>query len=200
MSPSYLKMKNRTDQWFKLSGAFDDMGTSATSTSYTMNNIANAYSTGTNSATIKWTTPYSGSDQWIYVYDQPPQAQTKPVRRPRPNPAVLAAYPDRSYRRSAPRQFNRYVNGSDLLEEFIAFLGTEGVRQGEVMELPLELFIKWLIIRACEVDQEEAPVVLELPAPKPQPRCLGCQKFMRKDTTLPLHGAQCADRHFARAA
>lgn len=181
---SYVKMKNRTDQWYQLGGAFAEIGTSAAASSVYMNRFMCNYTTTSNNS-VKWTTTSgtsSSTDQWIYVYDNPPHAQTKPVRR------------------LGPREFNKYVNGSDLLEEFIAFLGTEGVRQGDVMALPLELFIKWLIIRACEQDQEEPPVVLELPARKSQPRCLGCQRFMRNDTTLPLHGAQCADRHFARAA
>lgn len=95
--------------------------------------------------------------------------------------------------------FNKYVNASDLLEEFIAFLGTEGVRKGEIMALPVELFIKWLVIRACEVDREEPGVVLTLPAPRPQPRCLGCGRWMARATPLPLHGARCASWHFARA-
>lgn len=98
----------------------------------------------------------------------------------------------------APDNFNKYVNGSDLLEEFILFLGTEGVRQGDLMNLPIELFIKWLIIRACEEDQVEPDVVLALPAPTPQPRCLGCQRFMPKVVQLPLHDGQCADWYFAR--
>jgi hypothetical protein len=97
-----------------------------------------------------------------------------------------------------PLGFNRYVNASDLLEEFIAFLGAEGVRKGEVMGLPVELFIKWLVIRACEQDREEPGVVLNLPAPKLQPRCLGCGRWMARAATLLLHGPQCASWHFAR--
>lgn len=102
-------------------------------------------------------------------------------------------------RRTAPKEFNRYINASDLLEEFIAFLGECGARQGDVMSMPIEFFIKWVIIRACEEDGEEANVVLEIPKVI-QPRCLGCGQFMRKDTKLALHGPDCSDRHFERRA
>lgn len=97
-----------------------------------------------------------------------------------------------------PNTFNKYVQGSDLLEEFITFLGEEGVRQGEVMDLPVELFVKWLVIRACEEDQEDPQITLELPAPTPQPRCLGCQKFMARAVVLPMHDQRCAERYFER--
>lgn len=194
---SYIKMQSLSnDKYYALNGAFDSIKAAAT----TATNM-------TNDLTWKWQTNGGTStttDQWIYVYNDPPKAQPSRAARKykKMNTPVYSLNSPNSVpaRRQPPRQFNKYVNGSDLLEEFIAFLGTEGVRQGEVMAIPLELFIKWLIIRACEVDQEEAPVVLEIPAPKPQPRCLGCQRWMRKDTTLPLHSSECADRHFARAA
>lgn len=99
----------------------------------------------------------------------------------------------------APKNFNRYINASDMLEEFIKFAAVEGVRKSEIMGLPVDLFIKWLIIRACEEDQEEPNVVLELPAPKKY-RCLGCGKFMRKETVLvaAFHGALCASLYYRR--
>lgn len=102
--------------------------------------------------------------------------------------------------RRPPEGFNRYINASDLMEEFIGYLAGEGVRQREVLGLPLDLFIKWLIIRACEEDREEPNVTLALPARPAQPRCLGCQRFMALQTRLPLHGPACAGRYFERVA
>lgn len=99
----------------------------------------------------------------------------------------------------APREFNPYINASDLLEEFIRFAGTEGVRSGDVLGLPIEAFVKWLVIRACEKDQEEPNVTLELPRRFGQPRCLGCQRFMPRATRVPMHDGRCASRYFARA-
>ena len=96
-----------------------------------------------------------------------------------------------------PRQFNKYVNASDLMQEFIRYCGTLGVRQGEMMEIPVESFIKWLIIEACVVDGEEPEVTLEL-GPTPQPRCLGCARFMPRGTTMLLHDERCAGFHFRR--
>lgn len=98
----------------------------------------------------------------------------------------------------SPLPFNRYINASDLLEEFIAFVGAEGVRAGEVFGLPVELFIKWLIIRACEEDQEEPNVELALPAPQAQPRCIVCKRFLRRHTDVPFDRRRCMERYAAK--
>lgn len=113
---------------------------------------------------------------------------------------IVYAVPPPQPVRWAPREFNKYINASDLLEEFIAYLGTEHVRQGEVLKLPMDLFVKWLIIRACEQDGEEPDVILQLPAPKKQPRCIGCGRYMAHDVLMPLHDERCARFHFRRAA
>jgi hypothetical protein len=101
-------------------------------------------------------------------------------------------------RLAPPLEFNRYINASDLLEEFLRYAGKEGVRAGEVLQLPIDLFLKWLIIRACEEDRQEPNVTLTLPPPKPQPRCLGCGKFMAKDTVVAFHGIVCSTLYFQR--
>lgn len=101
-------------------------------------------------------------------------------------------------RKPAPLEFNKYINTSDLLQEFIAFLGTQKVHKDEIMGLPIELFIKWLIIKACEVDNEEPNVTLALPAPQPKPRCLGCGRFVTKQLNPPLHNEACATMLFQR--
>lgn len=101
-------------------------------------------------------------------------------------------------RQPAPRTFNKYINASDMLEDFIKYLGEHGVKQSEFMGLPIELFIKWLIIKACEADNEEPNVTLELPSPRKQPRCLGCQKYMPMAATLLMHSSVCAGFYFSR--
>lgn len=181
----YANSQINGQDWYKRNSA---RIASAFNSNYTVT------TTSSSTNTAVYYDPATTTDQWVYVYNDPPQAQKYPAKR------AWDTAKRSPVRRSSPKEFNKYINGSDLLEEFIAFLGSEGVRQGEVMALPLELFIKWLIIRAAEVDQEEPPVTLELPPPKRQPRCLGCQRYMRKDTTLPIHNTRCADRHFARAA
>jgi len=114
------------------------------------------------------------------------------------NTSIIDGDPMAGRRRLPPREFNKYLNTSDLLEEFIGWLGSEGVRQGEVMDLPIELFIKWLIVRAAEADGEEPEVEVTVPKRLSQPRCLGCQRWMPRNCALPVHGRRCAELHFRR--
>ena len=60
----------------------------------------------------------------------------------------------------------------------------------------MEYFIKWLVIRACEEDQEEPNVEIPaLPAPKAIHRCMGCGQFMQQAILVALHAA-CSTRYF----
>lgn|GEM_PF-4571019 len=97
----------------------------------------------------------------------------------------------------APREFNRYINASDLLEEFIVWLGGQGVRQQEVMKLLMGLFTKWLIIRACEEDGEEPNIEMPVLFSRnlKRVRCQSCGKFMCSDTPVPLYES-CAGKCF----
>jgi len=56
------------------------------------------------------------------------------------------------YKACTIREFNKYVNASDLLEEFILFLGEKGVKQKDVLNTPVELFITWLVYKAAIQD------------------------------------------------
>lgn len=73
-------------------------------------------------------------------------------------------YPDH-----APRGFNRYLNASDLMEEFIKDLGVLGIKQGEFVDLPVMLFLNWLVIRAAEADEDAPPVKVN--------HCQRCGRF-----------------------
>ena len=65
-----------------------------------------------------------------------------------------------------PRVLNRYLNASDLLEEFIRDLGDLDVKQGDVLDVPIELFINWLVCKAAEEDGHAPPDdIAKLPAP-----------------------------------
>jgi len=110
-----------------------------------------------------------------------------------------------THRASNVREFNRYVNASDLIEEFINFLGTFGVRQSEVLKIPIELFINFLIVKAAEADGEKPPVEqrrLEVGAktiggPSPKPRCRVCGRYIeakRKALGFAFCSATCAAR------
>lgn len=113
-------------------------------------------------------------------------------------PVMTSIAPTQPRVAAPPRGFNRYVNASDLLEEFILFLGEQGVQKREFMDLPISLFVKWLIIRAMEEDGEEPDVVLQLPAPTGQPRCYGCGRFMQRTVKLPMHDSRCAAFYYER--
>src|SRR5690554_6941531 len=56
------------------------------------------------------------------------------------------------YKSNPIREFNPYLNASDLLEEFIAYCKKKKVRQSDFMQLPVELFIMWLVVRTAEKD------------------------------------------------
>jgi hypothetical protein len=88
------------------------------------------------------------------------------------------------YRANRYREFSPYLNASDLLASFIEYVGSLGVRKDEVMRLPLQLFVSWLIIEACERDGDiippelvpvhQDPAVLQVV----KPRCMRCGKFI----------------------
>lgn len=83
------------------------------------------------------------------------------------------------YRAARMRDFNPFINVSDRLEEFIDFCGKQGVKQGEMLELPINLFIGWLVIQAAKADKEPEPDIQLLPDLRKckTPRCPSCGRF-----------------------
>ncbi len=83
-----------------------------------------------------------------------------------------------------PPNFNEYVNASDLLKDFIKFLGEIGVNQKQFLDLPIELFINWLVIMAAKADGEAPPDDVRvkdhprLPAPYYGTKCRACGRFV----------------------
>jgi hypothetical protein len=97
-----------------------------------------------------------------------------------------------TYKANRNRDFSTYLNASDMLAEFVKYLGTIGTKRGEALQLPIEMFVRWLVIEAATRDGdpvEEEPItrgeVIELVQPARPPQCLTCGKFMRK-----THAAQ----------
>jgi len=94
------------------------------------------------------------------------------------------------YKANRIREFNPFINASDILEDFIRYVGKLGVTQSQLMDLPIELFINFLIIRAAEADGdpkpadmdiESHPAIKALPSPKNHDvRCRSCGKFITK--------------------
>ncbi len=107
---------------------------------------------------------------------------------------------------AAPRRFNKYLNASDVLENFIRYLGRMEVRQRHVMKMPLGLFINWLIIEAATADGDPAddlkPKLVEGVATlKAQPRCFYCKRFIaqaRHERGINFCSSQHMDRYLAR--
>lgn len=112
-----------------------------------------------------------------------------------------------TYKANRIREFSPHLNASDLLAQFVRYVGGLGVRQKEVLSLPIELFINWLVIEAAERDQDQIPAEVvpverhPVLATARRPRCLGCGKFIprlyyrnRFPFCGPEHGARHAQR------
>lgn len=90
------------------------------------------------------------------------------------------------YKANRIREFNPYVSAADLVESFIKEVGRiDGVKQTEVLGLPIEAFINWLILQAAKKDGDSIDglpsVENALPAPIPAlPRCLDCGRFLSR--------------------
>jgi hypothetical protein len=110
------------------------------------------------------------------------------------------------YRAARFREFNPFLNASDRLEEFIRFCGEQKVRGDDMLQLPISLFIGWLILRAAEADQEPPPdnvrLLPDLRKVK-SPHCAGCGHFLPRELVekkLNVCSPGCFDRVHARAA
>lgn len=92
------------------------------------------------------------------------------------------------YKANRSHEFNRYVNASDLLEEFLRYLRSMGVTRKDVMKVDLGVFVTWLIIAAAEADGMEKPpeeVLMLESQVKPigrQPTCKCCKRFIPRKT------------------
>lgn len=91
------------------------------------------------------------------------------------------------YRAARVRDFNPFLNASDLIEEYIGELVPQGIRQDEVLHLEIEHFIYWLVCKAAERDNDQLPADLpRLPdlraavARERSPRCGYCGQYIRR--------------------
>lgn len=85
------------------------------------------------------------------------------------------------YRGTKTRDFNPFINASDKLEGFIQYCGTIGIKQDEMLKLPLDLFVAWLIIEAAKADLEPEPDLKLLPNLRKvqKPHCPSCGRFVK---------------------
>lgn len=78
------------------------------------------------------------------------------------------------YRANRIRDFNRFLNASEIMEEFVRYVGTLGVKQGDVLNLPISLFINFLVVRAADADGEPTPDVAIEKHPALTSKCPQC--------------------------
>ena len=179
------------DRWYQTTGTVSNDWVNSTTANITVGQWVD-------NSTTSITTDTTGGG-WITI-------PTPITVNPNPPPASVDFYgmpPDsEQLRLPPPREFNRYINASDLLEEFIRYAGSQGVTQREVLTLPIDLFIKWLILEASEFDGEDAPddVVVDFPA---RHRCRGCGKFLSsrlREIEMNYCADECVERRLQRAA
>lgn len=112
-----------------------------------------------------------------------------------------------TYRANRNREFNPYLNASDLLADFIRYVGSLGLRRSDIADLPIGLFVNWLVLQAAERDGDPVPTdVQPLPEDRQlkavvQPRCLQCRRFIsraRAQTGTVYDRVLCATRHLAK--
>lgn len=109
-----------------------------------------------------------------------------------------------TYKASRIRDFNRFINASDRIEEFIRFCGEQGVRSDEMLNLPVHLFIGWLVLEAAKQDKEPVPDIKLLPDLRARvyPHCPGCGRFVSRRLVqkgLNFCRAVCYDKELAIA-
>jgi len=96
---------------------------------------------------------------------------------------ILDANAKITYKANRVREFNKFMNASDLLEAFIEDLGKANVKQGEVLNIPIEMFINWIIHKSAEQDGDDTPD--DIPALTDMrykhPQCKCCGRFIKKD-------------------
>lgn len=92
------------------------------------------------------------------------------------------------YRANRVYDFNPFLNASDLMEEYIKELVPHGVRQDQVLKIPIESFIYWLVHKAAEKDNDPTPKdIPRLPSIvgisggiHRLDRCGGCGRFIKR--------------------
>lgn len=112
------------------------------------------------------------------------------------------------YRGNNIRNFNKFINASDVLEKFIEYLGSQGVSRRELKDISIEMFIMWLIISAAEADGEEKPSgeVLALESATKRmvaPRCKCCGRYIsqkRLKAGVEFCSGDHADRYLEKVA
>lgn len=94
------------------------------------------------------------------------------------------------YKANRMREFNPFVNAGDLLSDFIDYVRKTipGVRRADIPDLPLQLFVHWLILEAATRDGDDAPKDI-VPVPESRllkgivkPQCVlpSCRRYIKR--------------------
>lgn len=102
------------------------------------------------------------------------------------NYEVIAAGAKVIYKANYIREFNKFINASDLLEQFIRDLGAVGCTQDKVLQVPLEIFVNWLIIKAAEQDNDDfamqgVPRLEDKRDSLVRSHCKSCGRYLSKE-------------------
>jgi hypothetical protein len=151
--------------------------------------ITNSTTLGTMSGALSWHEPdpslrpgHAIPDNFVGAISMPDGSI---IDIDRGNFRVLDKDAKVTYRGSRVREFNRYINASDLLAEFVEFLGAERLTEREALKIPIELFVAWMIVRAAEQDGEDAAEGDRLRLASGaqiarSPRCRCCGRFIAR--------------------
>lgn len=106
-----------------------------------------------------------------------------------------------TYRANRVRNFNPFLNASDKLEDFIRFCGKQGVRKRDILQLPISLFIGWLILEAAKADNEPEPSIPLLPNLQKiiKPKCIACGRFISPEfikKQIAFCNSLCFNKHY----
>ena len=88
------------------------------------------------------------------------------------------------YKNRNIRDYNKFIDGSSLLEDFIKDCGIAGIKQSEFMDITIEVFIHWLIYKAALKDDDPVPDGVYAPGKHPEttkmkwPHCMSCGRFI----------------------
>ena len=90
------------------------------------------------------------------------------------------------YKSNPVRDFNPYLNTSDMLEDFIHWCAEQKITKDDFSTLPVSLFICWLVVKAAEADGEELADVTPMLTSAVRERklhnhrCRCCGRFLSK--------------------
>lgn len=225
---SLANQQNATIQQAMLGGSINNLyfpvnttSTASTTTIYTNNISSTQIATGTPSAfgaaTQTWISGTAIPPPVAHWLDADDDEVIVPLGRTfkfiLPNSAKMHVKKDGSYvfddskakviyKASPIRDFNRYLNVSDRLEEFIDFCGEQKVRADEMLDLPIKLFVGWLAIECAKADKEPEPPIKLIPQIRKEtvPRCLSCGSFIRrglKQARIEFCDPECFGEYYA---